>query len=71
MVVDTGLVAAFEDTVDMNIERIKGVRNVMFGGEGLFDTTLIGPGKIYLQSMSMANIADLLAPYFRQDSNNN
>ena len=70
IVVDTGLVAAFEDSVDMNIERIKGVKNVMFGGEGLFDTTLIGPGKIYLQSMSIANIADLLTPYFKQDSNN-
>ena len=68
--VDTGLVAAFEDTVSMEIERVKGIKNIFLGGEGLFNTTLIGPGKVYLQSMSMPGLAKVLRPYFPSNNNN-
>lgn len=61
--VDTGLVAAFENTVTMEIKRVKGVKNILLGGEGLFNTTLKGPGKVYLQSMSMMGLAKGLLPY--------
>ena len=61
--VDPGYVGAFEPTVDYNIARVKGIKNVMFGGEGLFLATLTGPGKVWLQSMPLANLARKIARY--------
>lgn len=61
--VDPGHIAAFEPTVDYDIERVKGVRNIFFGGEGLFLATLKGPGKIWLQSLPLANLAAKLSRY--------
>ena len=65
IVVDTGLVAAFESSVTMEVETIKGAKNIFFGNEGLFNTTLIGPGKVYLQSMSVPKLADILRPHLQ------
>lgn len=62
--VDTGNVAMFESTVSYDVAMVKGVKNVLFGGEGLFLTTLTGPGKVYLQSMPMQNLAGQLGRYF-------
>lgn len=50
--VDTGNVVAFEKTVNYTIETVKGVKNVIFGGEGLFLTRLVGPGKVILQTQN-------------------
>ena len=61
--VDTGHIALMEDTVNMDIERIKGVKNVLFGGEGLFNTTVTGPGKVWLQSMPVSKLAGSVAPF--------
>jgi uncharacterized protein (TIGR00266 family) len=62
MHVDPGHIAMFEATVDHNIERVKGVTNVLFGGEGLFLATLTGPGKVWLQTMPLNNlIAKIIA----------
>ena len=58
--VDPGYIGAFEPTVDYDIERVKGVKNMLFGGEGLFLATLSGPGKVWLQSMPLANLASKL-----------
>src|SRR5690606_20939086 len=55
--VDTGHVAMFEQSVSFDIETVKGMKNVLFGGEGLFLTVLTGPGKIYLQTMPIQNLA--------------
>ena len=63
MVVDTGNVLGFTGGVDLRVERIKGAKNVVFGGEGLFNTILTGPGTIYLQTMPLSNIADVLAAH--------
>lgn len=63
MIVDTGNVLGFTGSVKMEIERIKGAKNVMFGGEGLFNTKLTGPGTIYLQTMPLAGIADVIASH--------
>lgn len=57
MLIDTGYLAAMESTVTMDIQSIKGVGNVLFGGEGLFNTLVTGPGKIYLQTMPLSNLA--------------
>lgn len=58
--VDNGYVAAMTKDVDLNIETVKGVKNIVFGGEGLFLTTLKGPGTVWLQSMPVSKLAGLL-----------
>ena len=62
IVVDTGYVAAMDATCNMEITRIKGAKNIVFGGEGLFNTVVTGPGKVYLQTMPIAKVASLLGP---------
>ncbi len=66
--VDTGNVAAFEETVQYSAEMVKGFKNILFGGEGLFLTTLTGPGKIWLQTMSMPEFAKGIIPFLPTDS---
>lgn len=61
--VDPGHIAIFEPTVDYDITSVKGLKNVFFSGEGLFLATLKGPGKIWLQSLPIANLAMKLARY--------
>jgi len=61
--VDPGHIAFFEPTVNYDIERVKGVKNIFFGGEGLFLATLTGPGRVWLQTMPLANLANKLARY--------
>ena len=61
--VDTGCVAMFEPTVSYDIEMVKGFKNMLFGGEGLFLSTLRGPGRVWLQTMPMMNLAKAIAPY--------
>lgn len=66
--VDTGNVAAFEATVEYQAEMVKGFKNILFGGEGLFLTTLTGPGKVWLQTMSMSEFAKSLIPFLPKPS---
>jgi len=61
--VDPGHVALFEPTVDFSITRVKGVRNMLLGGEGLFLARLTGPGKVWLQSLPLPNLAAKLNRY--------
>lgn len=61
--VDTGKVAAFEERVLYQAEMVRGFRNILFGGEGLFLTTLTGPGKVWLQTMEIASFARQLIPF--------
>lgn len=61
--VDTGSIALFESSVEYDVETVKGFKNALFGGEGLFLTTLTGPGKVYLQTMNMAGFAKRIIPY--------
>ena len=63
MIIDTGYLAAMESTVSINIEQVKGIGNALFGGEGLFNTKLTGPGKIWLQTMPISQFAGSLIPY--------
>ncbi len=57
ILVDTGNVVAFEKSVQYEIESVKGIKNIFFGGEGLFLTRLVGPGKIILQTMNFNDLA--------------
>ena len=63
IIVDTGYLAAMSESCSMDILSIKGVKNVLFGGEGLFHTRISGPGKVYIQSMPVINTAARLAAY--------
>ena len=59
--VDTGNVVAFEKTVKYEVETVKGLKNIFFGGEGLFLTKLTGPGKIVLQTQNFNEFAGRIA----------
>jgi uncharacterized protein (TIGR00266 family) len=63
MKVDTGHVAMIQDSVSLDVTSVKGFKNIFFGGEGLFLTTLSGPGHIWLQSMPIANVARSILPF--------
>ncbi|MFT7463634.1 MAG: hypothetical protein ACI9EF_001980 [Pseudohongiellaceae bacterium] len=58
LLVDTGCIVGFQDSVDYDIERIKGVGSMLFGGEGLFLARLRGPGHVWLQSLPFSRLAD-------------
>lgn len=64
MVIDTGYLAAMEDTCKMDIVTVKGLKNKLLGGEGFFNTVVSGPGKIYIQTMPVNQMADTLRPFF-------
>ena len=68
--VDTSHVAYFESTCQYSVETVKGFKNILFGGEGLFLTVLTGPGKVYLQTMTAANFAEKIIPYIPVQSSN-
>jgi uncharacterized protein (TIGR00266 family) len=68
MRVDPGHIAMYEPSVDYDIGRVKGVKNILFGGEGLFLATLTGPGRIWLQSLPLANLALKLYQYMPSKS---
>ena len=63
MVVDTGNVAGFESTVSIEIQQVAGLKNKLLGGEGFFNTVLTGPGRIWLQTMPISNVAASIRPY--------
>ena len=63
MKIDTGCVVGWEPTVQYDIQRAGGIKTSLFGGEGVFLTTLTGPGKIIIQSMTLHNLASALTPY--------
>jgi len=61
--VDPGHIAMFEPTVSYDVQMMKGVSNMLFSGEGLFLATLSGPGRVWLQSLPLSNLAGKLAKY--------
>ena len=63
MVVDTGNVAGFQPSVSIDIQQVPGLKNKLLGGEGLFNTTLTGPGKIWLQTMPISGVAMAIRPF--------
>lgn len=66
MVVDTGNLAMMDASCSMDIVSVKGVKNVLFGGEGFFHTVITGPGRITLQTMPLSEVASKIAPYVAQ-----
>ena len=68
IVVDTGHLAVMTATCQMEIKSVPGVKNMLFGGEGLFNTVISGPGKVWLQTMPISNVAGILRPYMPSGS---
>ena len=66
LLVDTGNLLAFEESVAYEVETVRGFKNIFFGGEGLFLTRLTGPGKVYMQTVTVQDIADRLVPFMPQ-----
>ena len=63
IVVDTGHLAAMTASCQMDIRSVPGVKNMLFGGEGIFNTIITGPGRVWLQTMPISNVAGVLRPY--------
>ena len=66
--VDPGHIAMYEPTCDYDIEMVKGIMNWIGGGEGLFLATITGPGKVWLQTMPLSNLAAKLKAYLPKSS---
>lgn len=63
LICDTGVLAVMDASCQLDIQMVKGVKNMIFGGEGLFDTVITGPGKVYLQTMTVPKLAKLMIPF--------
>ena len=68
IVIDTGHLAAMTASCQMDIQTVPGVKNMLFGGEGLFNTVITGPGRVWLQTMPISNVAGVLRPYIPSGS---
>lgn len=63
LVLDTGYLAAMDESVTMEIKSISGAKNVLFGGEGFFNTVVTGPGRIWIQTMPVSRMASAINPF--------
>lgn len=63
LIVDTGYLATMDASCSMDIQSVPGVKNMLFGGDGIFNTVIIGPGKIRLQTMPINSVASSIAPF--------
>ena len=68
LIVDTGYLAAYTGNCTMDIQTVKGFKNAIFGGEGLFNTVITGPGTVYLQTMPIYGVANAIRPYIPTSS---
>ena len=64
IVIDTGYLAAMTASCSIEVVTVPGVKNMLFGGEGIFNTLVTGPGHIWLQTMPISSVAGVLRPYF-------
>ena len=63
IIVDTGYVAAMDATCSMDVVTVPGVKNMLLGGEGLFNTVVTGPGRVILQTMPLSNVAAIIGSH--------
>jgi len=66
--IDPGHIAAFDPSVTYDIQMVKGLKNIVFSGEGLFLATLKGPGRVWLQTMPISNLAHKISKYIPKKS---
>ena len=65
--IDTGCVVAYTRDVDFDVQFVGGIRNTLFGGEGVFFATLRGPGKVWLQTLPISRLASRIFAYAPQN----
>ncbi len=63
IVVDTGHLAAMTASCSLDIQSVQGAKNMLFGGEGIFNTVITGPGHVWLQTLPLSNVAGVLRRY--------
>lgn len=69
IIVDTGHLVMMDSTCSLDIQTVKGAKNIFFGGEGLFNTVITGPGEVVLQTMPISKLAESIIPYMPQQVN--
>ncbi|MDR2966524.1 MAG: TIGR00266 family protein [Methanobacteriaceae archaeon] len=67
MIIDQGHLAAMDESVEFDIQRVKGVKNMLFGGEGLFLANVTGPGRVWVQTMPLSNFVNTILPFVNTD----
>lgn len=70
LILDTGHLVMMSATCSLDVQTVSGIKNVLFGGEGLFNTVVTGPGKVLVQTMPIPNLANAIIPYLPTNSNN-
>ena len=70
LILSTGYLVSMSETCSIDIEMVKGVKNIFLGGEGLFNTVITGPGRVITQTMPLARTADSLINYLPLGNNN-
>lgn len=68
IIIDTGHLAAMSASCGMDIQSVPGVKNMLFGGEGIFNTVITGPGHVWLQTMPISNVASAIRPFIPTSS---
>lgn len=71
IIIDTGYLAAMTESCTMDIQMVKGAKNMFLGGEGIFNTVVTGPGHVWLQTMPIVNMARRIAPFISGGSDDN
>ena len=71
MIIDTGSLAMVDASCSIDVVSVKGFKNVLFGGEGLFNTVVTGPGRVSVQTMPVSQLAQALIPYLPTGGNSN
>ena len=68
LIMSTGYLVSMDETCTIDVHTVKGVKNVLFGGEGIFNTVITGPGKVTIQTMPLSKLADSIYPYLPHPS---
>jgi uncharacterized protein (TIGR00266 family) len=69
LTLSTGYLVSIEETCSMDVQTVKGLKNVLLGGEGIFNTVITGPGKVVVQTMPLPKLANSLIPFLPQTVN--
>lgn len=70
MVLSTGYLVSMSETCTIDVQMVKGVKNILLGGEGIFNTVITGPGRVVTQTMPLARLADSMVPFLPIPTNN-
>ena len=66
LILSTGYLVSIEETCSMDVQTVKGLKNIILGGEGIFNTVITGPGRVVAQTMPLPKLANSLVPFMPQ-----